>query len=195
MPAHKLLLHPQDARFHVPPERLATHLQAIGLIGPPRALGTDRFYPAGEHFLQLITFLGCSPAIELEPPGDPEQLAGASASGTFCHVFLECGTQPRFRHDPRSAPPRCPGCREPFPNWSELCASARNDPVHSMWTCPACRQSGEFSRLPFRKNAAIASCWLEIRGIYPSEAIAGAALLQSLHTLGGGNWQTVYLQE
>lgn len=195
MPAHKLLLHPQDIDFHLPVRDLAAPLQAIGLIGPPRQLGEGRFYPVGEHFLHLVTFLGCSPAIELDPPAEPDRLASASASGAFCHVLLESGTRPRLRHDPRTPPARCPHCREPLPNWTGLCASARLDPVHTVWKCPACGHSGDFTRLRLRKSAAVASCWVEIRGIYPSEAVAGDTLLHTLHALGGGHWQTVYLQE
>ena len=111
MAAQKLILLPTDpACPPVGSDRLAKKLQAIGLIGPPRAVNNDTFYPTGEHFLQLVTFLGCSPMIELEPPSDPVTLAADSAAGKFCHVFLSSAESLRFRSDPRTPAPRCPAC-------------------------------------------------------------------------------------
>ena len=84
MAAHKLILLPADPDCPaVSTERLARELQAIGLIGPPRQLHNDSFYPTGEHFLQLIPFLGCSPMINL----------------AVRHAARRCQTgHPDFRH-------------------------------------------------------------------------------------------------
>jgi hypothetical protein len=195
MPAHKLLLHPEDAGFRVTAGRMATALLELGLIGAPRPLGNGVYYPAGHAFLELVTFLGCSPAIELEPPQDPALLADASANGTFCHVFLDSDDRPRFRHDPRSPAPACPSCRRPLDGWPALCAQAREDPASAVWTCTACGRHGAFAGLLLRKGAAFASCWVEIRGIYPSEAVPGPELMQTLQQLGGGAWRPTYLRE
>ncbi len=195
MPAQKLLLHPKDASFRVPVDVLAEQLQAIGLIGGAAPLASGKFYPTGRHFLELVTFLGCSPAIELAPPRDPEQLESASRSGAFCHVFIDSHVQARFRHDPRTPAPRCPHCREPVTNWPALVNAARDKPAPTRWACTFCGHSGDFSMLKFHKAAALASCWVEIRGIYPSEAVPGDALWLCLRNLGGGDWRAIYLQE
>jgi hypothetical protein len=76
-----------------------------------------------------------------------------------------------------------------------LCAQARAHPVTTTWTCTACGRHGAFTRLNLRKSAAIARCWVEIRGIHPAEAVPAPQLLQTLHQLGGGDWHPVYLQE
>jgi hypothetical protein len=112
VPAYKLMLFPADPLC--PPvncKQLAEELQAIGLIGVPVALAGEVFYPTGENFLQLISFLGCSPMIELDPPADRATLLAASAAGKFCHLFLSCSESLTFRADRQCPPPRCPDCR------------------------------------------------------------------------------------
>lgn len=195
MTAHKLLLHPKSADFYVPRTRLATNLLELGLVDPPVPLAGSEFYPTGGDFLQLVTFLGCAPAIELDPPADPQTLASASASGQFCHVFLECAEQARLRADPRTPAPRCVQCKAPLADWPALLSKAIRQPGSTGWSCRGCGASGNLEQLQFRKTAAVARCWVEIRGIYPSEAVPGDALLQCLHDLGGGDWQAIYLQE
>ena len=196
MAAHKLILLPSDPDCPaVSTERLATELQAIGLIGPPRQLHNDSFYPTGEHFLQLITFLGCSPMIELEPPSDPVKLAGDSASGKFCHVFLSSSETLRFRADPRTPTPRCPACRAPLSDWPSRLQAWQTDPVNNGWHCQQCGHKGKITTLGFRKSAGFGHSFVEIRGIYPSEAVPGEALLNTLKSITGGNWSTLYLQE
>ena len=196
MAAHKLILLPADpACPAVNTDRLATELQAIGLIGASRNLGDDSFYPTGEHFLQLITFLGCSPMIELEPPSDPARLATDSANGTFCHVFLSSSETLRFRSDPRTPAPRCPACRAPLADWQSRLQAWQNHPANSDWHCQQCGYKGDITGLRFRKTAGFGRSFVEIRGIYPSEAVPGEALLSTLGDLTRGDWSTLYIKE
>ena len=196
MAAHKLILLPSDPDCPaVSIERLATELQAIGLIGPPRQLHNDSFYPTGEHFLQLITFLGCSPMIELQPPSDPASLASDSASGKFCHVFLGSSETMRFRADPRTPTPRCPACRAPLSDWPSRLQAWQTDPANCDWRCEQCRHTGNITALGFRKSAGFGRSFVEIRGIYPSEAVPGEALLNTLKSITGGDWSTLYIKE
>jgi len=194
--AHKLILLPADPDCPaVRTDRLARELQAIGLIGPPRQLNHDSFYPTGAHFLQLITFLGCSPMIELEPPSDPVTLASDSASGKFCHVFLSSSETIRFRSDPRPPTPRCPACRAPLADWQSLLQAWQVHPGNSDWQCSHCGHRGDITALGFRKSAGFGRSFIEIRGIYPSEAVPGETLLNTLKSLTGGDWSTLYIKE
>jgi hypothetical protein len=195
MAAYKLLLHPNDPHCQVATSALADSLQDLGLIGAPVQLAQQTFYPVGEQFLQLVTFLGCSPAIELDPPNDPELLAAASASGSFCHVFISQAAQPWLRGADNTPAPGCPHCSEPLADWPALQSAWRDNSTQARWTCTACGQSGEPAALSFRKTAGVACSWVEIRGIYPSEAVPGAALLDCLRELAGCDWKTLYLQE
>jgi len=196
MPAPKLLMHPASPDTPaVAKERLVRELQAIGLIGEQKPLGKGGFYPAGEHFLQLVSFLGCSPAIELEPPQDPQERAAASAAGRFCHIFISSGEQLQFRCDSQTRPPCCPRCRNPEPGWRPRVQAWQEGKQGAVWECQACGYHGRLCDLVFRKTAGFGRTFLEIRGIYPSEAVPGPALLDTLASLTGGPWKTLYLRE
>lgn len=196
MPAYKLLLLPVDPLC--PPlncEQLASELQRIGLIGKPVALADEVFYPTGDNFLQLISFLGCSPMIELEPPAGRATLLADSAAGKFCHLFLSCSKSLSFRADSQCPPPRCPGCRQPVADWQTAIEAWKGNRSLSDWTCTSCGFTGKLTGLLFRKTAAFGRTFIEIRGIYPSEAVPTDALLDRLQHLSGGPWKSVYLRE
>jgi hypothetical protein len=196
MSAPKLLLLPASPdTTAIAADRLAHELQAIGLIGEWMPRGTGGFYPAGEQFLQLVTFLGCSPAIELEPPGNLQELQKASTEGRFCHVFIESGEQLRFRYDSQTRTPRCPQCRNPVPDWALRLQAWQDGKQGLDWSCQSCGFSGHLTDLVFRKTAGFGRTFLEIRGIYPSEAVPGPALLNTLAALTGEPWTTIYLRE
>ena len=57
------------------------------------------------------------------------------------------------------------------------------------------RSNGQLTDLSFRKAAGIGHTFIEIRGIYPSEAVPTDALLNRLQRLSGGPWRTIYIRE
>ena len=196
MPAYKLILLPADPWS--PPvhcERLAEELQAIGLIGAPAALADEIFYPTGENFLQLISFLGCSPRIELDPPADRSTLLAASTAGKFCHLFLSCTASLVLRADSQCPPPRCPDCRQPVADWHTVIETWRQHPVQPDWVCAHCGFTGQPTDLAFRRTAGFGRTFIEIRGIYPSEAVPTDVLLGTLQGLSNGPWKTIYIKE
>ena len=196
MTAHKLLLLPADPSCPaVGLKRLAECLQAIGLIGKPVALNDGLFYPTGDRFLQLVTFLGCAPMIELDPPADPAERENASAEGRFCHVYLTETERVQFRADGQTRTARCPHCRKPEPDWDALIQAWRQDPTNTGWQCAACGHTGQPTELQFRKTAGFGKTWIEIRGIHPSEAVPCDALLATLRALSGCDWNTLYIKE
>lgn len=196
MAAHKLILLPADpACPPVSTRLLAEKLQAIGLIGPPREVHHNTFYPTGDHFLQLITFLGCSPTIELVPPTDTVKLATDSAAGKFCHVFLSSTAALQFRSDTRTRAPRCPECQAPVAAWQALLQAWQHNPENGDWHCAQCAYTGPVTALGFRKSAGFGRTFVEIRGIHPSEAVPAETLLKTLKSLTMGDWRTLYLKE
>ena len=60
----KLYIYPDKSDYQVDSEELLYLLKNIELAG--RFLSGSR-YEAGKKFLSLLTFMGCSPDIELEP--------------------------------------------------------------------------------------------------------------------------------
>ena len=196
MPAPKLLLHPADPdTAAVPEDKLVQELQSIGLIAGSVPLGNTVFYPVGEQFLQLVTFLGCSPAIELDSPDNPQDLESASEAGRFCHIFIDSGERLRFRGDSQTRTPRCPACHSPEPEWKAGLHAWQAGKQDQDWTCKCCGFCGHFSDLVFRKTAGFSRTFVEIRGIYPAEAVPGSTLLDTLAALTGNSWTSIYLRE
>lgn len=196
MPVHKLILLPADPQTALEDcGRLAASLSAIGLIGDPIRYDGGMFYPTGERFLQLVSFLGCSPAIELDPPGEAAALPAAVAGGLFCHVILSCTDMLQLRADPQTRTPRCPHCGQPVETWQQDVQAWQADPAATGWACSACGHAGTLTDWIFRKTAGFGKVFLEIRGIYPSEAVPGAALLQALRDLTDGDWHYIYIKE
>lgn len=196
MAAHKLILLPIEPQCQpLDCEQLASELQAIRLIGDAVTLDNEVFYPTGEQFLQHISFLGCAPMIELEAPADPETLSAESAAGKFCHVFIHSSTSLCLRADRQCPAPRCPECRQPFTDWRTAFSNFQQHPTLADWNCTGCSFNGQLTDLVFRKAAGIGHTFIEIRGIYPSEAVPTDALLSRLQRFSGSGWKTIYINE
>jgi hypothetical protein len=194
---HKLVLFPADVdRPAVATTTLVSALRDIGLLGAPACHDTPGGFRAGAYFLQLVSFLGCSPAIELEPPLDPQECRHACMSGKLCHIRVPAPDQRiRFRGDRRLPAPRCPHCRKAEEHWPELLARWRNDPRASDWECRVCGQTGRLFDLNFRQRGAFGRSFVDIWGIHPAEAVPGDTLLSTLGHCSGGEWKYLYLQD
>lgn len=197
MAAYKLLLCPRIIDCPgVTPDALAETLHSIGLIGKAFRHRDEVRYEAGQRFFQLLTFLGCSPAIEIELPIDPSRREAACAEGHICHIRLfHNANSPSFRVNRHITPPRCPQCRKPEPQWQELINTWRSDPEQTAWNCSQCGHQGRVYDLNFRKTGAFGRVFVEIWGIYPSEAVPGEALLNSLGALNHCPWNYFYVQD
>lgn len=182
MPAPKLVLYP-DADLPPPdPEAVLQLLDALGVIGPAFVLDGRTHYRTGPAFLDHLTFLGCAPAIELDPPA--AGLAEAARAGRFCHVHLQphAGT-PRVRHRP-GQPPRCRACRGEFT--AESLATAGDG-----FICPGCGRRSPAQGLNWRQAGGCARLFLDIWGIHTGEAVPGEQLLERL----GADWSFFYTED
>ncbi len=183
---YRLALHPVDSDYRpTDVETLIAPLQAIGLIGEPWPHDAVPRFLIGEHFLQFVTFMGCAPAIALEPPVD-----GGTA---FCHVSLRIlDDGPRLVADRTQFNPRCPRCGKRSPAWREALATWETMPRQAM-SCPLCGEPSEARELDFRHGAALASTFIEIHDIHPREALPTEALFNALRTATGVDWTHAYL--
>jgi len=176
-----LVLHPLEAEW-VPHGRghLSECLVDVGLCErvAPDAQG---WCPVGEHFLGLVTFLGCSPAIHLAPdPASPER--------EYCRVRLrEFRAAPHFLHARHLPTPRCPVCRAPV-----AVDPAQTTPESDV-DCRRCGARTSAARLDWRRAAGYASLFIEISGVYPGEALPTDALLARLEQASGCGWRYFYL--
>ena len=84
-------------------------LESIQLIGEP--LSGDHEYLAGDRFLDLIAFMGCSPDINLNP-GENQH---------FCYIrLLSNSHSTQFHCGEHTHAPRCPHCSAAVADWRAM---------------------------------------------------------------------------
>jgi hypothetical protein len=143
-------------------------LKTLGLLGEARQPGE---FLAGSEYLNLVTYLGCSPQISL----------GEAEAAT--RIYLrEPDAAPRLNAGANIKPPRCKACRQTIP-----LADARLQ----LQTCPHCSQP---LKLDWRRSAAFGRVFIEISNVYDSEAVPGEALLECLREATGMVWDYCYIR-
>jgi hypothetical protein len=183
----RLVLTPQDP-YLLPdePEAILTGLHEIGFID--HALETRPGYLLGERFMQLVTFMGCSPYIRLQPDDSEEP---------FCHLRLD-GPYPRPRrlHGKNARPPRCEACRKRLSGWQASFESWKASTDHWKAKCPHCGYQQDPVTYDFRQSAGCGRLFLFVENIFPQEAIPSPALLDALKRVSKGNdWRYFYQQD
>lgn len=170
------------------PTRLAdiiVTLQKTGFLGPkwqsPETVTGER-YLIGESFLSLVTFLGCAPAIELEP------IANQPESTEFCHIEIEqVKDKIEFVRGSEHLISRCPHCRQRHANWKTI-------PESMTYTCDKCKVETHLSKYDWKNTAGCGRFFISLHGIYPQEAIPTSSLLLSLEKVSGIKWNYFYIQ-
>lgn len=182
-----LLLYPADPDYRpTDPAALIARLQEAGLIGEPLADLPGERYHAGTAFLQHISFLGCSPAVEFEPqqPGDE----------TFCHVGIDFDDRLQFRGGPQQVQVHCRQCRHRETDWSTIINGWQADPAHYRYICPECGSEATATELNWRKTGAFARLFIELFNIYPHEAVPTDGILKRLREATGVEWKYIYVR-
>ncbi len=175
-----LVLHPED--IHAAPDdqpALVASLHALQLIAEPLQHQTG--YLTGDGFLQLITFLGCMPYVELQETQDDKE---------FCFVrFTQITPQATLLTGRNTARPRCPQCHAALIHWQ---------PFAQTWPdsrpCPKCDANIAADQIRWRENAGLGRFFIKIAGIHPSEAVPSDALLNHLQLTTGLSWRWFYVQ-
>jgi DNA-directed RNA polymerase subunit RPC12/RpoP len=183
----RLILTPQDP-YLLPdePETILTPLHEIGFI--EHALKEIPGYLLGERFMQLVTFMGCSPYIRLQPDESDEP---------FCHLRLD-GPYPRpiLLSGKNTQPPRCMACRKRLSDWQASFQSWQGSTDNHMARCPHCGYQQDPVTYDFRQSAGCGRLFLIVENIFPQEAIPTPALLDTLkHVSKGNDWRYFYQQD
>jgi hypothetical protein len=190
MSAYKLVLHPLPAAARPRSlDALLAALHGMGFLGPAFELDGRRHFQTGPCFLDHLTFLGCSPVVELDPPADDRD--AHARAGRFCHVELRPPTAaPRLRGgtDP---PPRCRQCRRPVEPALLAAAAVQSGTL----SCPVCGCRSDLERLNWRQAGGYACVFLDIWGIHPAEAVPGDALLETLARFTDSSWGFFYSED
>ena len=178
-----LLLCPADPSW-IPPDGRPLHavLQRLQFIG--QALDHAGHYLAGDKFLDMIAFMGCSPDIRLEPAKDADP---------FCFIELEQHTPAvAFRHGEHTHTPRCPLCRTPMDDWKTRIKQWPDTGTGDLWQCDACGNQAPPWEYNWRKTASFGKCFIAVRNIFPREAIPQPVFLDTLHSYYGVEWHYFY---
>ncbi len=139
----------------------------------------EPMFEAGEHFLALVTFLGCSPQISLTDD--------AAANGQpVCRIRLHDFEVVRLLESRPAQALRCAACRTPQPRPSVL----NHDLV---LTCSKCGEASPLSSYDWRRTAAFGRFFVEIENVFPHEAVPADKLMSMLGTLSGSRWDYFYL--
>jgi hypothetical protein len=181
-----LLLCPADPQRSLGTPGLRDALARIGLIGAPLA-GIGGGFLAGEGFLGLIIFAGCSVTVELSP--------AAAGDGPFTHVrLLGPFRDPRLISGRNTRPPRCPGCRAPHRGWRTALAEAGVVGAPPL-ACPACGAVQPPWAWDWKGTAGCGRVFVDIEEIFPGEATPAPALNAALEQLTGSPWRHFYVQD
>ncbi|MGD8575910.1 MAG: hypothetical protein PVG50_01870 [Thiohalophilus sp.] len=182
-----LLIYPQDSEYSPKnPATLIRALQQAGLVGEALDYLPGERYRAGDAFLQHISFLGCSPAVEFEPAGHGNE--------QFCHVGFLYGDRLEFRGGPQHVQVYCPHCRHLETDWSAIIDGWHRDPESYRYTCPQCGTQTRATELNWRKTGAFARIFIELFNIYPHEAVPTDGILKRLREETGVEWKYIYVR-
>lgn len=150
-------------------------------------------YCVGESFLSSITFMGCSPYIELEPP---EQLKPCDVAN-FCFIRISTTTQANVSYHEEQfeilkTVPRCVHCRKIIPDWPVTASNLNEVPNNEPLTCSNCDAVLTRDDLDWRKASGVGNVFIEILNVYLQEAVPTDSFLQQLESISSSKWQYFY---
>jgi len=198
---HKLVLHPQDENFALPSwDGLIARLREVAFLGDqigeslgerlgnPLEIEQPNRFLVGERFLQYITFMGCSPAVESTPPTD--------GSLDYCHIhFSKIYPEVRFRSASQNVFARCPQCRKSIGNWAQAVSLWSKDASAVNFNCDKCAEPVSLTQLGWRHTAGFARLFIDVNSIYPQEAIPTDPFLSLLETQTGTQWDYFFTDQ
>lgn len=180
MPQYKLILYPTLAELtHPEPETIIIALKECNLI---TGASIQNKYLVGEAFIELLSFLGCSPNIRLTPEdGD-----------NYCHVTIK-PYQPGFHclGHTSTAVPRCPHCKNKISNWQQI---SNWQSGATICTCPHCHTDTAMQNLKWKQECAYGCMAIEIINIHPFEAVPSDNFLRDLQHATGVEWNYFYAE-
>ena len=176
----RLILHPEDIQYI--PHSVANILQqlkSIGLISKP---GNDAsMYLAGNEFINLLTFLGCSPNINLSPDeGD-----------NFCSISIPDIHETTVLLGYTSMIiPRCPSCKHKVADWKQHFHHWKTGDY--TYTCSECQTETPVAKARWRQEAGYGRFCIAINHIHPHEAVPSDKLLNALQQASDTCWTYFY---
>ena len=175
-----LYLHPITPGFSLPDmTSFISGLVEIALISHPIKNKPDdenSFY-VGKKYLEYITYMGCSPAIQFEEDEN---------STKFCHIRIyQYDSTKLIINQTQKRAPHCPGCHQAVTSW-------QHSKTDTTIRCDHCDTTSSIEDFDWRKMAGTARLFIEVTDIFPKEAIPQPALLEKLADLTDTKWTYFY---
>lgn len=147
------------------------------------AQDTNHYLP-GERFLSLITFLGCSPNVNLFPV-DGEN---------HCFIsFIEPTEFPSCVGYTKTANPKCPNCTTRIADWKISDWQLPGEILPGkLCYCDKCQVQTPYTELNWKHECGFARCGFVVNHIYPHEALPTDQLLDLLKQAAGFEWDYSY---
>ncbi len=171
----QLILCPEDSHWQDDECILEPLLLRLELIQPQKI--NDSFLP-GERFLNLLSFMGCSPNIQIDFDSNNPKKA-------FCSVKMVNFVDPLLLVSDNSRPPKCPNCRKSVSHWQ-----ANNQ--NQLFNCKHCQTPIKVETLNWKQQGGYAKTMIIIDNIYHQEALPTDLLLNALKTISHCKWQYFY---
>ncbi len=193
-----LIFHAENPLFTpVDRDRFIEQLQTAGFIGEFFQSAQHQGFLIGDEFLKLITFLGCSPKIALQPPQNRHDWIN------FCYIELKQLARPIFVSGLKRLKCCCCRCKsriEPLKFASEECAQTNS--FTDQWSsgtqsiqCPECHHNALLEELNWKHSAGFGQFFIIIHSVYPHEAVPADKLLDLLQILTRQTWQYFYFEQ
>jgi len=177
----QLVLCPRDENWQA---EITVPLQKLGLLGEPVIPEKMNHYLIGDQFLQHISFMGCSPAVEFEPASDNH-----IAWDSFIFVYIPAPTQESvWLADKQMAKPACPACEKRTTAWRSVYF-----PDEGRINCKHCDTESSVCAWNWFDAGGCARQFICIVNVFPRESIPSDHFLQQLAKLTGTNWQYFYV--
>ena len=181
----QLVLRPADISWQ-PDNRQAwlDQLRQLGFLGEQVDTRHHDRFCIGEHFLQLLSFMGCSPAVEFSP---------ANGLDIDWHQFIyiyvpEALADTRWLADQQTARPACPACNKRTRDWLGKVTNAGD-----ILQCPACDGSAPVCEWNWYDGGGCATQFICVVNVYPREAIPSDHFLNRLASISEVAWRYFYI--
>ncbi len=170
----KLYLYPENRQTRIEHTSILKTLKDLDFINTKIA---EKRYATGDNFVTLLTFMGCSPNIELEPQEDKP----------YCYIEINVDEKEKFYSGIIIKAAVCPECKTKITHIS--------NPTDEKTHCPDCNSEFQTNVLNWRRTAFIAQSCIAIGNIYESEAIPNDQLLDALEKISQSRWKYAYIRE
>ena len=176
----KLIFFPESTEKTIDKQTLLTALINLQFIVAERH--EKNHYLPGDFFLSSITFLGCSPNINLMPV----------EGETHCFIsIIEQTDDIKCLGYTQTINPKCPDCKKRINNWK----IPEWQLAGAVCTCDKCQAQSPYAELNWKHECGFARCGFEVSHIYPHEALPTDQFLEKLRLASSFDWDYCYAND